>query len=424
MPGYTFDRAESRTGQRRRSKLRKCEITKMTLYGKFFSRTGIFAAIGIAALLSAALPASAAPIMPGNIVVYRVGDGAAALTSAATASFLDEYTVAGTLVQTINLPTAVSGLNRALTNSGTATSEGGMSISPDGKFLSFAGYDAAPGATGPGGAGTSIATTTSALTNRVVGILNLSTGAVDTTTALNDAYSANNIRGAVTDGTNVWTSGTGATTFGGVHYTTVGSVGTSTQLSTTPTNVRRVEIFNGQLYIASGSSPFIGISTVGTGLPTTAGQTTTLIAADPATTTPASTGSPYEFFFSDPNTLYVADDRVTAGTNGGLQKYTMSGGTWSLAYTISPTTAGLRGITGVVTGGVTTLFGTTTGNTLVSLTDTGAGSTFSTLATGAPNTAFRDILFAPLVAVPEPGTLALLGLALLPGAAVLRRRRK
>jgi hypothetical protein len=43
----------------------------------------------------------AANFTAGNIVVYRVGDGTAALGSTATAVFLDEYTPSGTLVQSV-----------------------------------------------------------------------------------------------------------------------------------------------------------------------------------------------------------------------------------------------------------------------------------------------------------------------------------
>src|SRR5690606_19940993 len=53
---------------------------------------------------------------PGNIVVYRVGDGSGALASSATRVFLDEIDPAtGSLVQTIPLPVAVDGANRRCT---------------------------------------------------------------------------------------------------------------------------------------------------------------------------------------------------------------------------------------------------------------------------------------------------------------------
>ena len=58
----------------------------------------------------------------GDIAVLRLGDGSAALSNASTAVFIDEYNPAnGHLVQTISLPTANSGLQHALTSSGSGT---------------------------------------------------------------------------------------------------------------------------------------------------------------------------------------------------------------------------------------------------------------------------------------------------------------
>ena len=88
--------------------------------------------------------ASAAAFTPGNIVVYRVGDGAAALGSTATAVILDEYTPAGVFVQSIAMPLVVAGTNQRLTASGSATTEGFLSRSQDGQYLIVPGYDAAP----------------------------------------------------------------------------------------------------------------------------------------------------------------------------------------------------------------------------------------------------------------------------------------
>src|SRR5437588_7066799 len=155
----------------------------------------------------------------GNLVVYRVGDGSAPLSSNATPVFLDEYTPSGVLVQSIPLPTSISGINKRLTASGTATSEGELARSVDGKYLTAAGYDAAAGTA-------SITGSSSSSVNRVIARVDAS-GAVDTSTALNDAASGSNPRGAVsTDGTNIWVDG-GA---GGVRLATFGA-NTSLQLS-------------------------------------------------------------------------------------------------------------------------------------------------------------------------------------------------
>ena len=81
----------------------------------------------IAALFAIPGPAQGAPPVPftaGNLVVYRVGDGVAALSTAAAPAFLDEYTPAGVIVQSVALPTAVSGSNRRLVATGNAGTEG------------------------------------------------------------------------------------------------------------------------------------------------------------------------------------------------------------------------------------------------------------------------------------------------------------
>src|SRR6185295_20015486 len=72
--------------------------------------------------------AQGAALTPGNVVVVRVGDGAAALAGTGTAVFLEEYTTAGSLVQTIAIPTTTSGANRRLVMTGTTTSEGILTL--------------------------------------------------------------------------------------------------------------------------------------------------------------------------------------------------------------------------------------------------------------------------------------------------------
>ncbi len=340
--------------------------------------------------------ALAGPFTPGNIVISRVGDGSAALNSNATAVFLDEYTTSGVFVQTVAMPTALSGDNRVFTSSGSATSEGYIVRSSDKASVCLGGYDAVVGTAG-------VAATASATVNRVIGLVKAD-GTVDTKTALSDAFDGSNIRSVATvDGTAFWPAGQGGSgkqATAGVRYVPYGIGQTSLQLSADVTNTRCAEIINGQLYLSTGSGTYKGVNTVGTGLPTTSGQTISLLPGfDPNTT---STASPYAFDFAGSTTLYVADDRaLTSG--GGLQRWDFDAGSgqWILTYTITAGITGTAGIRGVLV--VPDAFGNiiyaTSGesnaNALLKLVDTGAGSSFSVIATAATNTRFRSLCFTP-----------------------------
>jgi hypothetical protein len=329
----------------------------------------------------------AAPFQNNTIVVVRVGNGSGVLTTAATAVFLAEYTTAGVLVQTIPLPTTVSGANKRLLLGGSNITEGSLTLSTDMNYLVLGGYDAALGTL-------NISGTTSASNNRVVARV-AQNGTIDLTTSLTDAYSGGNINGVIsTDGSKFWTSGSNE----GVKYTTLGGT-TSTQLSGSPINTRCINIFNSQLYISSQVAGFFGVSSVGTGLPTTSGQTISELTGFPAT----AIISPYAFQMNAAgNVIYVACD---GNVNFGIQKWTLNGGTWSLAYIITPTLS----FTGIVvdwTGTNPVIYATSLassifgGGAIYKGTDTGPGSSFTALVTTAANTVFRGISFTPGTVLP------------------------
>ena len=331
-----------------------------------------------------------AAFTPGNIVVYRVGDGTGVLSAAAAPVFLDEFTPAGALVQSVPMPTAVVASNRRLTAAGNSTSEGFLTRSVDGNYLVVPGYDAAV-ATG------AVAGTTSATVNRVIGRVDAA-GTVDTTTALTDAISAGNPRGATsTNGTDLWLSGTSAG--GGIRYATFGAT-TSTALNVTVTNLRATNIFGGQLYLTSASGT-TRLVAVGSGTPTTAGQALNSIPGLDSTTL---TG-PYAFFFADLNagvagndTLYVADEAANL-----IKKFSLVGGTWTANGSIAAAAA--RALTASVSGTTVSLFVQNNGTTLSTLTDASGYNatitgTLTSIATAGTNTAFRGVALVPAAVAP------------------------
>jgi hypothetical protein len=326
-----------------------------------------------------------------DVVIYRIGDGVSALASTGNPVFLDEYTPSGTLVRSTAMPTQSNGAAHRLVASGVATSEGFITRSADGKYLVLTGYDSAiPAAS-------SLAGSSSATTPRTIARLDAS-GNLDTTTALIDAANANNPRSAASsDGVNFWIAGAA----GGARYTTLGST-TSLQLSTTVTNLRQIAIFGGQLFVSDSSGSAVRLGSVGSGLPTSVGQTISNLPG-----IPAGTGSPYGFFFADldPSTpgldvVYIADD------SAGVTKYALLSGVWTAEGTLGTASDAYRGLTGVVSGTSVTLYatrkggsGATGGGELVSVTDasgfTGALSASpALLATAATNTAFRGVALA------------------------------
>ncbi len=370
-------------------------------------------------LAAAALTASAqaAIFTQGNLVVVRATSTTSTLSAAAASAFLDEYTPAGTLVQSIALPTSTSGANRALSLRGNGDSEGALSRSADGRYLVLAGYDAAPGTA-------SVGTSASATINRVVGRVNVN-GIADTSTVFNNAFSANAIRSAATvDGSNYWVSGGTS----GVQYIAHGATN-GTQLSTTPTNNRFVSIYNNQLYVSSASGSNIGVNTVGSGLPTSGTNSVSLL---PGISNTNGATSPYDYFFASPTTLYIADDSAgNLSANAGIQRWTLTAGTWTRQAVLANTSifAGSaldgfrpRNLTGTTDAlGNTILYvtgGTTSGSALIALTDNGTSTgAFNTIATSASGSIFRGVEFTP---IPTPGALALLGLG---GLVATRRRR-
>jgi hypothetical protein len=410
----------------------------------WFKFTAGFAALAsIATVVAPAAPAHAADFSGGSLVVERIGNGTTTLSSTAFQISVLEVTTAGSLTQTIILP---SGTSDPQTDSGSASSDGYLNTY--GGFVSVPGYNNAAGTAG-----------VASLNSKVNSLLGTS-GTVVTRTLFPTGgptgtppspFSGNNYRSSIaTSGSTFYATGhsSGSPVTGGAWYFD----GTAfTQVSSTATgqvtNLRNVEIYNNRLFFSTGSGTTRGVYSIGSGLPTTSGQTATSFI------NMGSVAEAYGFVLFDTNNdstldlAYVADDRTTV-TAGGINRFDFSGGAWSQTgsafrfdtssslLTTGTAAAGgslvsIRGLTGSYDAATSTatLFATTTqtsNNSLISFLDTGSlstSTTFNTLQSAGTNFVFRGVDVSP-VAVPEPSTYAIAAMATLGMAGLMRRRRR
>jgi hypothetical protein len=330
-------------------------------------------------------PASNTPVpfvgfplpLPTELVVLRVGDGQAALSSAAASLVLERRHTDGGLVGTLALPATDAGI----TVQGSSIAEGALARSEDGRFISLMGYQAAAGSAAPA----------SVTTPRVVAIVDLpdftTPSGVSLQTTLGTTYASTSARGAVTDGTRVYLAG-GA---GGAFVTPLGATANATNLVATPSSLRVIGAFGGQLFVSTGSAP-TGLYQVGTGLPM---MSTTATLVVPTT-------SPYGFALFDLNpaepgldTVYLADD----GSGQGIKRFVKSAGTWATTpqAILGPT---VRQLACFRDGPDVECFATTP-TTLYRVRDTNAAlpssaTALTPIGTAPANTAFRGITFAPV----------------------------
>ena len=329
--------------------------------------------------------ANAATITPGNVVLYRVGDGSAALGTTATAVFLDEYTPAGTLVQSI--PVTTTGAS-ALTAIGNSTTEGIVSRSQDGTKLVFGGYRADAGTASPN----------VAAINKVVGTVGGS-GVVDTSVAVTGLATAVP-RSATTVDSTTYYLGTSTNVY---YVATPGPASTATVIDAR--NSRQVNLADSVLYASNGSTAITGkvqsYGTLPTGV-TAATPIVTLLSADAV--------NGFATFDLDATVAGVDTIYALVTTQSQLQKWTFNGTSWSQNGSLSSTAANL---TGFNVGPAVTLYLTTASalQTVVDASGFGVNitGTISPLATAGTNTAFRGVGILP---IPEPASALLLMTAL------------
>lgn len=425
----------------------------------------------------AALPATAhaAPFLftPGDLVISVVGQvdasGSYGADNAAAPIMLQQLTTSGAAAGSFILPQTgyMSGgvYQNPISGEYGSSSEGYLQLSGDGRSLTLMGYGVNANTYNAGGAAvygnaalaqsTSVAGGPFTPVSRVVAQIGAD-GSVDTSTGLFNVFNTNNPRSAWTDtGSSFYVSGQGVKgdATQGVFVAQKGA-STATPVATA-TDTRDVTAANGTLYVSVDSKQTTRptVEALGTS-PTGPTTPVPLTGIGPTITVTANTAngvnvsrlgntvylSPDQFFFANATTLYIADSGIpkngsatAAGLgDGGLQKWVLSNGTWSLAYTLSTGlalvpgsattgTTGLFGLAGQVTGDTVSLFATnyTAGDLdpsyLYGITDRlsatapQTGEVFSTLYTAAANTKVRGVSFAPTLAaaaVPEPATWA------------------
>lgn len=351
-----------------------------------------------------AADADAGPVAEHSVFLVRVGalDGTT-VAPAAGQVFLDEYEPATSKrVRTIALPTTKNGDQQLFVQTmSTSLNEGYISLSADHHSVVVTGYpsyydDATPpfvlqGAPTP--------------YYRVAATVS-SDGAIDTSTmiastVMTGPFPPTQIGGATRSGNNVWIAGTGMSGAGSLRVIASGSSDTGGSNLIPPSEpYEAVRIFDGQLYVSTTQG---AISKIGSGLPTTDGQTVTPIVT-------GLTGvCEFEFVDTDgkpgADRLYVAASGSTdpdAGSNavGGVKKYVFdqASKTWQLSSTFSSGVAtSLRGLTAYKEGDDVVVVATTSeGDKLLRFVDKDSGAPTPTVVTTAPSgVIYRGVTNAP-----------------------------
>ena len=301
----------------------------------------------------------------GTLSVIRYGDRTNTTLSTATVPVsLEEYTTAGTLVRTIDIPPVGTGSNFNFVGSTfNNNSDGIVGISPDRSRLSIGGYDMAVAASNPN----------ASAANRVVGVFTAN-GAFQSSAAF-AAIAGQPVRSTMVTNTGALYLGVGAGGTQGLRYAAAPAA------SATPTvvpdnvitagiNTQKMQIYNGDLYMVSTSTQPTG--SAGrlrryAGLPTTASTTPTNLPGIPLNATGVPNSTAFVMFdvnpaVAGPDLLYYTDDVVTGSI---INKYIYNGTTWTAqgSYTVSGTGAGnavtdglLRDMTGRLENGVPVLY--------------------------------------------------------------------
>jgi len=370
-----------------------------------------------------------AQFTPGRLVVEQ----SQGITNAAGATSMLEYQTNGAAGAVIPLPTVTSGNINRMTESGTATSASQLNLSLDGRYITMSGYDVAMGT----------ANVVSLDSSRVVCRVDAN-GIISTTVIAGNPVNAgsldweNNFRSVITDsGTNYWlcgaTHGTNGDGTDGVKFVSNNSSSVTVQTcslvnienASQNENIRVVKMYNGQLYYSTQSG-VSGVYSVGAGIPTGGGNSTTAIMTN------SNNLSPNSFVILPvygpvPGTnywvAYVADDGANGGVKGIYKYYSNDGVTWVSAGSYTALGQKFHGLTGAVPiAGVDTtginginvkLYATDEKSDIYAITDKATGFSAAMAAsgtmivgTGVLAKSLLGIAFAPLanaISITNPG---------------------
>jgi hypothetical protein len=322
---------------------------------------------------------------PGNIIVNRIGDGNSSLGSTTYPLNLLEYLPSGSPFQTLNQQFSNANL---LTETGELIASTGH-LNSSNQFIGVPGYYAVPGTTNVSISqpkATNILGLGASVNGRVV--FPITGGGIPF------------VEGFITsllpvNATSFYAAGTGVTNSGGIWFYN----GSNFILLNGEFNaIRTIEEYNGNLYFSSDANP-AGIYQLGTGLPTSAGQSATLV---------FETTSPKGFAISpDGIFAYVADDSpINGNSGGGIQKWIKQNGTWSKQYTHEYR---VKGLIVDFSDSIAQIYGTTClsspgsdNNKIIKILDVSPGAIPIDLAIAGTNYIYKGLDFSPANAPAAP----------------------
>ena len=335
----------------------------------------------------------------GNIVVARIGDGAATLGSTSAAVSLVEFAAVGASgipVSTSTLGATTQGSR--LTISGTTASEGQISLSQNGSYLNVLGYDQPVG------------TDQTTIRNGKKVIARFSTSGVEYNAF--DYGSGGATRNAVTTDGSLYYLKVSNVTVGAYTWGTPAVPPATTDFATVNT-VRSLLVSGNQLYEITSAS---NLSYSNPALPTGA------LTTSAAVFNPNVSASGFVFFDLDATVGWNGtgyDVVYIGGLASGLEKWYFNGTSWIAAnagstaptQALFPSSAAVGGITGTLINNVPTIYGvggngSAIGNNILRISDNsgrtgtmtlgGTGTAVATVIGNAgSNYAFRGCAFAP-----------------------------